>query len=661
MGHLITNILRWLFSWIDQLVIVIIDWLYSGLLTIASFNVVDLKVVKEFASRLGLLLGIFMLFTIAIQMVTYIISPDKFKDNAKGGSKIAKNIFITFAMLVFYNTIFTTAYKVQYKLIDKQIIPKLIFGVSTSENITEENNISYYLYSSLVSINSAVDTQGVCTNALNEISYDCEKLLQQKMPSEYGTFKYAVQTKKSKYLLNSSLITASDGDEFIINYLFLFSTAVGVIMALMIFNFCLDIAKRSVKLYFYQLIAPVPIIANVVPGKGEEAFKKWTKACISTYLDLFIRLIAFFFAIYIISILYDSLGDTITSRPIIGILLILGSLMFAKELPGIVQDITGVKLDGFTLNPLKKIGDSIPAAAGGFFGAQLAGVKAGGANFLATYKDRGFIRAFGSGLAGNASAFGRGLIGTAKGEKFKDTSTKAYANAMKARLDREDRNKYDISRGEILQNKFQRAIYAQTNSEKDDSELKAYNDYRKSGKDLVSNSESEVQKYANKLKLSKLTDVNWSNAQTAHSKGLTTLAELREAMDDQNISVADRANLKAEYEYLKGEAEAQYRSLAGETTLTSFNNSAFEDVFTIPGIQADTTFQKSQAYVGDMVDVVSKNSSKPGFAGISEYDIRTNSKSTVKHVDSAAESLERSPRFRKDHAVQEQTNKESKK
>ena len=507
-----------------------------------------------------------------------------------------------------------------------------------------------------------VDKEGVCSNALNGVSYDCETFLSTRLDN-VGTFKYAVETKNAKFLLDSGNITSQTSEGFVLNYLFIFSSVVGVITALMIFNFCLDIAKRSVTLYFYQLIAPLPIIANVIPGKGEDVFKKWYKACLSTYLDLFIRLIAFFFAIYIISIMYDSLGDVISGHKIIGLFIILGALMFAKELPQIIQDITGIKLGGLTLNPLKKIGDGVPAAAGGFFGAGIAGAKGFGANFYSNWKDKGILGGLGSGIAGGASAFGRGLVGTAKGEKFKDTSTKAYANAMKARLDREDRKKYGITRGEIMKNRLQRSAYAQTNAEIEDSEVKAYDEFVSAGESLVSISENEVQKYATKINLS-----NFGGAINTSHGSLTTLGELREAMSDSTTYTAqERAQLNQTYEKLKGDVEAKYREYASQNGSQSLNSSAEFGMIAANDVNGAT----AKVHADNMVDIYSKNESKDAFHDIStsattagqsaEQYIFGSTKQVTKNTKYASTKIKSSSQYRHDHAVQDQTNKESKK
>ena len=126
----------------------------------------------------------------------------------------------------------------------------------------------------------------------------------------------------------------------------------------------MDVAVRSLKLAFFQLIAPIPILSYIDPKSGKDGlFKKWYEMCFKTFLSLFIRLLALYFAVYVISKVADmQLVDLIDGSYVGGwnlltVFIIIGALMFAKQLPEILKGL-GIKLDGdgkFTLNPLRKM------------------------------------------------------------------------------------------------------------------------------------------------------------------------------------------------------------------------------------------------------------------------------------------------------------------
>jgi len=179
---------------------------------------------------------------------------------------------------------------------------------------------------------------------------------------------------------------------YVVDYTIFLSTIVGVILALVFLSFCFDVATRTIKLQFLELLAPIPIISYIDPDKSKNGmFSKWLKEVFTTWLSLFMRLLAFHIAIYLISVLKDVQleGESLW----INLLIIIGVLMFAKELPKLLENIMGIKMSGsFNLNPLKKIGDN---ALGGKL---LTGAAVAGAGLAA------------SGLAQSASnmyAFGR--------------------------------------------------------------------------------------------------------------------------------------------------------------------------------------------------------------------------------------------------------------
>ena len=125
----------------------------------------------------------------------------------------------------------------------------------------------------------------------------------------------------------------------------------------------MDVALRSIKLAFLQLIAPIPILSYVDPKSGKDGlFKKWYEMCIKTFISLFVRLIALYFAVYIISRvadmkMVDLIDGSYQTNAFVAIFIIIGALMFAKQLPKILEGL-GIKLDGdgkFTLNPLRKL------------------------------------------------------------------------------------------------------------------------------------------------------------------------------------------------------------------------------------------------------------------------------------------------------------------
>ena len=138
------------------------------------------------------------------------------------------------------------------------------------------------------------------------------------------------------------------------------------------------------KLGFLQLISPIPIISYIDPSSSKNGmFSKWLKEVGKTYADLFIRLGAVYFAITLIAALMQN-SDLGTTNFLARVFIILGILIFANQIPKLIGDLLGVKIDGnFSLNPMRKINSSpiANAVVGGEAGLGGGGVANAAAKF----------------------------------------------------------------------------------------------------------------------------------------------------------------------------------------------------------------------------------------------------------------------------------------
>ncbi len=320
------------------------------------------------------------------------------------------------------------------------------------------------------SYNADNDTyeNGPLYNAFNE--YESEDSIAGS--TVYQNYAQGVAQQNFNMFFRKDIILATvdtDGTKrYIIDYKFGISTAVGVGVLYLLLLFCIDIAVRSVKLGFLQMIAPVPIISYCDPkSKKDGMFSKWLKMCVSTYLELFFRLFALYFGIYVISLI-GTFKDVITNQKVDGffvsVFMIIGILIFIKQLPKILEDGLGIKGSGkFQLNPFKKLEDE---AFGykqirGVASAGLAGAAAFGAGFIGSKNGH----RLGGALRAGFGATGRGLVGAAKGEKFGKNFSNSYSGAMQAKLARDDRIDDNVGWAEMQKAKFQQAIGMHTKGE----------------------------------------------------------------------------------------------------------------------------------------------------------------------------------------------------
>ena len=454
------GVIRGLFAAIDKVVVWLIECLYDLIFQISSVQVFDNASLAAFANRITVILSTFMIFKLSLSFLNYIVNPDAMTDKSKGFSKLIQNIAVALVLLVSYQFLFDKAMELQQKIVDNNTVPKLIIG-SVGKNVKNSSTISFPLFSAFVVPNNDIlYSTSTDPNLTGCRSYS--RYIEGSKPSATCDLKgagytddvatdnstvgtdansqmdYIVEHQDTNALLDF-LLRIKKGDIFAFDYKFIISTICGAFAALVLLSFCMDVAVRIIKLYFLRLIAPIPIISYIDPIKGEGIFKKWLSNVGKTYADLFIRLIAIFFAIFIIQqvatqpALKDFNGNPI-DNPFVIIFIIIGALMFAKQFPKLIQDITGISLDGkMQLNPFKKVseqalgGKAIMAGTAGAVGA--LGVAGGNLVHRAVNAKKNF-NANGGGLKGGLKTAGGFLTSTLAGATsgFVHSSRQAYSS-----------------------------------------------------------------------------------------------------------------------------------------------------------------------------------------------------------------------------------------
>lgn len=421
-------------AFIDSIIAWVIDKLYGLIMLIADTNIFGSEVIGVFGKQLYVLIGVFMLFSLSFSLVKFLINPSDFTSKEKGGSKIITNIIVVLLLIVSIPTIFAQAYHLQSLLLKNHVVDRIILGKGAPSSDTEETSegfgrqLSFSVFSSFLIPNySEVSSMNVCKQMYQKDALDsvCENELRNHMESDgVKKVKTAIEEQQiSHMLLSWSVLDAKDkvSGARIFAYQPFISAIVGIVVAFVLLGFAVDIAIRSVKLGFLQLISPIPIISYVNPDPQKEGMlKNWTKTTIKTYLDLFLRLAALFFAVFVISLLTSNNMERISTgtplnfaeHPFVKIFIILGTLLFAKQLPNLISELTGIKLESAA-------GMGFLAGAGivgAGLGMATAGVGSAAMAALDKADDEDATRGdiLKAGLGGLASGAGRGLFHGAK-------------------------------------------------------------------------------------------------------------------------------------------------------------------------------------------------------------------------------------------------------
>lgn len=371
--------IRSFFGVVDRAVYGLVSTVYQIILDLSNTTILSNAVINDLYTRMYALLGIFMLFKVTFSFINYLINPDQFTDRAKGVQHLIKNVVIVLVMIIITPFAFSKLYEAQSAILSDQLIPRFILGVSGDDQTQVLKN----------SFKMSED----CANAgYAKSDGDFLALVTLRPFYQLENTAHTNDIFLSKYCPTNSDLTPSDylnGDIYNkytssniyeVDYKYFLSTIVGIVVCLVLVSFCFDIAVRSIKLAFLQILAPIPIISYIDPASSKNGmFSKWLKQVGSTWASLFVRLIALFFAVLIISYFnLDAIKNSSGSSHAFWVMLfvLIGALIFAKQLPKLLEElIPGLKLGGLQLNPFKKAADQ---ALGG---KQLFGLAAGALGF----------------------------------------------------------------------------------------------------------------------------------------------------------------------------------------------------------------------------------------------------------------------------------------
>lgn len=432
---------------IDGIVYNLVGYSYSVFDTLAKLNIFSIDSYKTFVNSIYIILGVIMLFILAYSLLRAIINPEQFAKGEASFPNLIKNVLVSLVIIVLLPTVFEFAYNFQAALLNNDVIPKLILG--ENEDVSGDGNagrrMAFYVFNSFfhpseefcedVDVDPELDT---CSSKISSGDGTPSSYVSNDVDDNNLTLKQANQrvlAGESSFSVYTQFGTAvTDGE---INYTLFISTIAGAVLLWVIISFCFDMAIRVIKLLFYQVIAPIPVVCRIIPGGHlKDAFSKWTKQVISLFVEVFIRIAAMTFGVSLIDIVISSLGninvDGLALKFVIRVLLIMGILIFIKQLPKLLGDLFGLDTGGMKLGIMDKL-----AAGGGLIaGAAVSGgITSAVRNFHATRAQGGsFGAAFKSGVGGLGSGTLRsGYNAKTKGAKnFKDMFGAASAGAAAA-------------------------------------------------------------------------------------------------------------------------------------------------------------------------------------------------------------------------------------
>lgn len=291
-------------------------------------------------TRMGLIIGIFMVFRVTFAFIQYIVDPDTMLDKNKGMGNIVKKIVIAIVLLGSTTSLFKLAYRVQDLIVDSHIISKVIFNNDIEDTESFGGRLSAEVFTAFYRLNDAADTAG------NDCEYyftndNDTNIIKENIAQKNGSLDiaYSCITERDN---NNNYIVDFDGGGFI-------ALVMGAVVLYTVAIFTIQVGVRLVQLAYLQIIAPIPIIMYITP-KGDDYLKKWGTQCLTTFLDFFLRTAIIYFAVAIIQNLMEaetlkailSGGGEIRSgwqTAYVFVIMVIAILVFAKKVPALLKEI----------------------------------------------------------------------------------------------------------------------------------------------------------------------------------------------------------------------------------------------------------------------------------------------------------------------------------
>jgi len=439
--------------------------LYNVFMYTARAEILESSFIQGIYNKVGMILGIFMVFKLSFSLIQSLVDPSKFTDEKKGFGGIIKRSVISIVLLGITPSIFNMAFDLQNLVVGSanntdNIIYKLIVGKAPSKDaesfghvIASELYFGFYTENEPLKLNQGLEVTYPDSGGVQLEVHDYEYLKTQIL-EDHMSFSDTVD-----------YISITNAGQYVIKWDGLFAIGFGLFMVYILITYCISVATRVIQLAYLQLIAPVPILSYISDPEG--SFKNWTKQCMTTYLDLFIRLAIIYFIITVSTqilqafsevgtVFYESTGLEAGSGTAkwVSRFLIIGVLMFGKRVPELLKDLFpnfggGAASIGFGLkNPKKMLGD-IPgmgiAKGAATFGL---GTVVGGAAGMASGIKNGYgVRGK---IAGAFGGFNRGIAGGAKtkGNIFKNVQG-GMSSTRQARQRALDKQMYKIDNSKL--------------------------------------------------------------------------------------------------------------------------------------------------------------------------------------------------------------------
>ena len=380
----ISQALRTLMGEIIALIFSLIEYLYSVFIYLSKAQILENEFIQSIYSKVGMILGIFMVFKLVFSLIQSLLDPNKFTDKKNGFAAIIGRCVISIVLLGVTPSIFKEAFKLQNMIVGGEtsdnVIYKLIAGKSTVGSLDNMGRViasdlyfSFFTDNQEPFLNHGVEDE-IPTDIYEDTSSSDAQYYDRFVTDNYENLVASVKSDNKTFhdTVSYLAIKKESTGQYVIEFNWLLLVIVGCFVVWILAMYCVQVAIRVVQLAYLQLIAPVPILSYITDPDG--TFKKWINQCVSTFLDLFLRLAIIYFIMTLIGdvlnqftkvsgVIFESTGISSSNwftLAIVKIFIIIGLLLFAQKVPQLLKDLFpnlggGAGKFSFGLNPKKEV------------------------------------------------------------------------------------------------------------------------------------------------------------------------------------------------------------------------------------------------------------------------------------------------------------------
>lgn len=328
----------------------LIVYMYKIFYNIATTRFLQSEIVQEISANIYTLVSVVMLFAFSVTILSAIVNPDLLSDGKKGVKAVFKRAIIALMLIVVIPFAFDELYKIQETIMKNSLIEKIVVGIEYNCNSSDKSKceaggnggqvIAGTLMSAVLYLDDEMADADGNVNVSVSVSEYYSKMIAEDLPKYIG----AVAKNINVTAINPENANISNDEAYAFKFNGLIAIVVGLVTVYILVIFAIDVAVRVFKMAFMELTAPISIVSYV--AAGDKILSSWFKELGKTYAELFVRVAAIAFYLFLVSNLSSFMEQFKNSdwTLVLKAFLMVGMLIFAKQVPDMIGKIFGVEI-----------------------------------------------------------------------------------------------------------------------------------------------------------------------------------------------------------------------------------------------------------------------------------------------------------------------------